>query len=138
MLDLSNDRIDRIAQVIHAIENHHPRNTDGPIMIIAPASVHRQWKHAWRRYREWRIASGNKTTRYIAVIDVHTLKARVEDHLKSPDDPFYLSWFDGAAWTILCDDVYPEQREPMVNALKQLGADELARHRLFMTAVVHG
>lgn len=128
-LDLSNNRIDRLAQVVAALEQHHPRNEKGPICIVAPRRVHRQWKYAWRQYQLWRTAQKRPTQRYM----LYCTPEQFAEHCVQSIEPAPLTLFEQADWVFIVDDMFPEQRDPVRAAVKKLNPDQ--GHRMFMTTV---
>ncbi|QBQ74483.1 hypothetical protein BcepSauron_103 [Burkholderia phage BcepSauron] len=132
-LDLSNTRIDRLSQVITALEQHKPLNLGGPIAIVAPRAAHRVWKHAIAEYRKYRTGAGRATGRYIMVMDPKQFREECEPSAENAP----LKLFEQADWVFVIDDQFPEHRPIVIEGTKRLNLTE-QRHRLFMTAVLNG
>lgn len=95
-----------------------------PLLIVAPSTALRLWKHGMRTYKNWRKENDDAMNRYVLY---HNEKSLCEFFDKHLDD------FEMHKWIIIVDDVGPEFRDAVIKQLKRLSVE--AGHRLFMTQV---
>jgi hypothetical protein len=103
-------RIESLRSVFEVLETRPPVNLNSPVVIIAPTPVHNLWRDAAREAQK-----SAKVVRYIEYKNVHDFTRMIP----------YME----IQWVIIMDDIYPDQRPKMRQALRALNQD--LGHRMF-------